>query len=209
MPLGRAMEDWKQPRENSIEALQHGMQFGDGVEFDLRVDGDGELVIFHDEFAPGESPMLDRCVENLPTDYLKSVGIPTLSELLSNREFTDSWQSGGKTVDIEFKLPHPSTKIDTMEYLDSIMGKLEMDLEPLELPDRSLVVSCFSPKIGEAAKSSGFSIPVIRLMPHIRAWGRFWRMKRVVAMPHFARTTVKGITRSLRKEGMELSLIHI
>ena len=40
------MEDWKQPRENSIEALQHGMQFGDGVEFDLRVDGDGELVIF-------------------------------------------------------------------------------------------------------------------------------------------------------------------
>ena len=85
MPLGRAMEDWKQPRENSIEALQHGMQFGDGVEFDLRVDGDGELVIFHDEFAPGESPMLDRCVENLPTDYLKSVGIPTLSELLSKK----------------------------------------------------------------------------------------------------------------------------
>ena len=95
------MRDWKQPKENSIEALQHGIQFGDGVEFDIRVDGDGELVIFHDEFAPGESPMLDRCVENLPTDYLKSVGIPTLSELLSNREFTDSWQSGGKTVDIE------------------------------------------------------------------------------------------------------------
>lgn len=203
LPLGRMMGDWKQPEENSIEALQHGILFGDGVEFDIRVDGDGELVIFHDEFAPGESPIMERCVERLPTDYLKSTGIPTLSDLLSNREFTESWQSGGKTVDIEIKLPHPSTKIGTMDYMGTIMGKLEAALESLDLPDRSVVVSCFSPKIGAAAKSSSFSIPVIRLMPHIRAWGRFWRLKRVVAVPHFARTTVKGITRSLRKEGME------
>ena len=197
------MGNWEQPKENSIDALRHGILFGDGVEFDLRFDGDGELVIFHDEFAPGEGSISERCVENLPTDYLRSKEIPTLSDLLADREFTDSWQSGGKTVDIEFKLPHPSTKIDTMEYLSSIMGKLEAHIEPLDLPDRSVVVSCFSPKIGEAAKSSNFGLPVIRLMPHIRAWGRFWRLKRVVAVPHFARTTVKGITRSLRKEGME------
>jgi len=197
------MGDWKQPEENSIEALHHGMLFGDGVEFDLRVDGDGELVIFHDEFAPGEGPIGERCVENLPTDYLKSVGIATLNELLACREFTDAWQSGGKTVDIEFKLPHPSTKIETLEYLGSIMEKLEESLEPLDLPDRSVIVSSFSPKIGEAAKASDFSIPVTRLMPHIRAWGRYWRVKRVFAMPHFASTTVKGITESLRAQGME------
>lgn len=196
------MAYWEQPEENSIEAIQHGMLFGDGVEFDLRVDGDGELVIFHDEFAPGEEPIRERCVENLPTDYLKSAGIPTLNDLLANREFTNSWQSGGKTVDIEFKLPHPSTKIGTLEYLSSIMGKLEESLETLDLPDRSVVVSCFSPKIGEASKASDFDIPVIRLMPHIRAWGRFWKLKRVVAIPHFTRTTVKGISRSLRKEKM-------
>ena len=197
------MGEWKQPKENSIEALQHGMSFGDGVEFDLRVDGDGELAIFHDEFAPGEGPLRERSVEKLPTDYLKSVGIPHLRDLLAKRDFTDSWQSGGKTVDIEFKLPHPSTKIDTMDYLGSIMGKLDESLEPLDLPDRSVVVSSFSPKIGRAAKSSGFSIPVIRLVPHIRAWGRFWRLKRVFAAPHFARTTVKGITRRLRNQEME------
>ena len=103
------MSDWERPEENSIEGLLHGMEFADGVEFDLRVDGDGELVIFHDEFVPGPGPMLDRCVENLPTDYIRSVGVSTLDELLANRDFTDSWQRGGKTVDIEFKLPHPST----------------------------------------------------------------------------------------------------
>jgi len=197
------MRHWEQPEENSIEALRHGMLFGDGVEFDLRVDGNGELAIFHDEFAPGEEPIMERCVENLPTDYLKSVGIATLNDLLACREFTDAWQSGGKTVDIEFKLPHPSTKIETLEYLGSIMEKLEESLEPLDLPDRSVIVSSFSPKIGEVAKASDFSIPVTRLMPHIRAWGRYWRVKRVFAMPHFASTTVKGITESLRAQGME------
>tara|TARA_B100000945_G_scaffold316482_1_gene317502 strand:+ start:810 stop:1922 length:1113 start_codon:yes stop_codon:yes gene_type:complete len=197
------MGDWEQPRENSIEAIKHGIQFGDGVEFDLRVDADGEFVIFHDEFAPGSEPMLERCVEELPTDYLKSVGIATLDDLISNREFTDSWQSGGKTVDFEFKLPHPSTNIETLGHLGSMMENLEESLEVLDLPERSTVVSSFSPKIGRASKSVSFGIPVTRLMPHIRAWGRFWRLKRVVAVPHFMRTTVKGMTSRLRKEGME------
>ena len=47
------MSAWERPDENSIEGLLHGMEFADGVEFDLRVDGDGEFVIFHDEFVPG------------------------------------------------------------------------------------------------------------------------------------------------------------
>ncbi len=45
--------NWRQPEENSIEALVHGIKFSDGVEFDLRMDGDGELVVFHDEFVSG------------------------------------------------------------------------------------------------------------------------------------------------------------
>ena len=51
------MSDWDRPEENSIEGLLHGMEFADGVEFDLRVDGDGEFVIFHDEFVPGPGPI--------------------------------------------------------------------------------------------------------------------------------------------------------
>ena len=157
------MRHWKQPKENSIEALRHGILFGDGVEFDLRVDGDGELVIVHDEFAPGEEPIRERCVEKLPTDYLKSAGIPTLDDLLANREFSEAWQSGGKTVDIEFKLPHPSTKIGTLEYLSSIMGKLEESLKPLDLPDRSAVVSCFSPKIAIQATPNDFTLFMVQI----------------------------------------------
>jgi len=201
--LARVMGVWERPDENSIEGLVHGMGFADGVELDLRVDADGEFVIFHDEFVPGSGPILDRCVEKLSTEHLKSAGVVTLDQLLRNRDFTDPWRKGGKTVDIEFKLPHPSTKIETVSHLGSMIKDLEFALESLELPERSTVVSSFSPKIGEAAKSVNSTMPVTRLIPHIRSWGKFWRLKRIVAMPNFARTTVKGVASSLRDEGME------
>jgi glycerophosphoryl diester phosphodiesterase len=39
---------WKKPRENSIEALLYGIEHADGVEMDLRLTADGEVVIHHD-----------------------------------------------------------------------------------------------------------------------------------------------------------------
>ena len=203
MSLAGPMSNWEAPRENSVEALLHGIQFADGVEFDLRVDADGEFVIYHDEFVPGPEPILDRCIERMSTEELRASGIGTFEELLANRSFTDSWQSGGKTVDIEIKIPHPMTKIDTDSLLSSTLESLEAQLSELDLPKRSTIVSSFSPRIGPMARGSGFGLPVSRLAPHIRAWGRYWRVKRTVAMPNFARTSVRGITKGLRDEGME------
>ena len=84
---------WEQPAENSVQALVHGINFSDGVEFDIRMDGDGELVVYHDEFVPGEGGIADRCIESLPTSELKSKGIITFDELLSNSNFTDAYCS--------------------------------------------------------------------------------------------------------------------
>ena len=197
------MADWAPPMENSVDALRHGMEFSDGVEFDLRMSQEGDLVIYHDEFIPGREPIRERCIEALSTSELRSSGLASFEDLLSDKGFTDLWQEGGKTVDIEVKLPHPMTKIGTDEYLTEIMKKIESDVSDLSLPKRSTLVTSFSPRIGFAAKSSGVSIPVTRLVPHIRAWGRYWRVKRTVAMPNFARTSFQGATNALRREGME------
>ncbi|MAH98105.1 MAG: hypothetical protein CMA12_01975 [Euryarchaeota archaeon] len=197
------MKYWKPPKENSLGALRHGMQFADGVEFDLRMDGDGELVIYHDEFVPGEEPIKDRCVEVLSTSELQSSGILAFKDLLLDKSFTEAWQFGGKTVDIEVKLPHPMTKIRTDDYLVGIMRKVESELSDLDLPSRSTMVTSFSPRIGPSAKKSEFGIPVTRLVPHIRAWGRYWRVKRAVAMPNFVRTSFQGSSNALREQGME------
>ncbi|MBF92775.1 MAG: hypothetical protein CMB78_03260 [Euryarchaeota archaeon] len=197
------MTNWEPPRENSIEALRHGIEFSDGVEFDLRMDAEGELVIYHDEFVPGREPIGERCIERLSTSELRSFGIDVFEDLLSDSVFSEAWRKGGKTVDIEIKIPHPMTKIGTDEHLGSMMSKIDSRLKDLELPGRSTLVSSFSPRIGAVSKRSGFGIPVTRLVPHIRAWGRYWNVKRAVAMPNFARTSFQGMAKTLRKEGME------
>ncbi|MBM47468.1 MAG: hypothetical protein CMB35_02485 [Euryarchaeota archaeon] len=98
-------------------------------------------------------------------------------------------------------MPHPIAKIKRDGHLRSMMGLLEQKLEPLDLPDRSALVYSFSPRIGPVAKSCGFGMPITRLVPHLRPWGH-WKVKRAVGTPHFARTSVPGLIRNLRRNGM-------
>ena len=46
--------DWDKPIENSIDGIRHGMTRFDGVEFDLRLTMDGQLVLFHDNHLSKE-----------------------------------------------------------------------------------------------------------------------------------------------------------
>ena len=43
---------WRKPKENSIAALEYGMEHADGVEMDLRLTSEGEVVIHHDPRTP-------------------------------------------------------------------------------------------------------------------------------------------------------------
>tara|TARA_B100000902_G_scaffold99150_1_gene101553 strand:+ start:16548 stop:17654 length:1107 start_codon:yes stop_codon:yes gene_type:complete len=192
---------WQQPDENSIAALEHGMLFADGVEFDVKLDSDHNLVIYHDELLPGNSPKKERCIELLGTDELKKNNIPLFEDLLSSKKFTEALQQGGKTACIEFKMPHPVAKINHSEYLTNIMTQVEEKLNDFELPKRSTIVYSFSPKIESVAKSLGFKFPVTRLMPHLRPWG-VWKVKRAIGMPNFARTSVSSIIKNSRNHGM-------
>ena len=42
------LSDWEQPAENTLDSLAHGINSSDGIELDLRMTADGELVIHHD-----------------------------------------------------------------------------------------------------------------------------------------------------------------
>ena len=196
------MTAWNQPKENSIDALLHGMQFADGVEFDLRLSSDGDFVVYHNELVPGEGPKSERSIERMGTDELRSHGIVTFDGLLSQRPFTDAWQAGGKTANIEFKVPHPAAQIDDVDgYLRAMMRLLEEKLGPFDLPDRSALVYSFSPRIGPVAKSVGFEFPVTRLSPYLRPWGSK-PIRRLVGTPNFILSTVTGLIKQHRKEGM-------
>ncbi len=193
---------WNQPAENSFNALKHGIEFSDGIEFDLRMDADGELVIFHDEFVPGSGSIKPRCIENMHTDELRKHGVLTFNELIKDREFLELWKSGSKTVDIEIKMPHPLVGKKDDHHLASIMERIRSLTGDFELPSRSTIVSSFSPRLCVVSKSIGFDIAVTQLVPRIRPWGRYWRVKRAFAIPQFVMTSVPYIARTFRSEGM-------
>lgn len=67
--------------ENTLAAFRRAVAAGvDGIETDLRLDANGELVLFHDRFAPD-----GRAVENLTREELSRAAgytVPSLAEAL-------------------------------------------------------------------------------------------------------------------------------
>ena len=193
---------WVRPTENSVEALEHGMRFVDGVELDLRLSADGELMLWHDELFSGNSPKKERSPELLQSQEIRNMGVDRFDDLLRSSEFITLWQSSSKTVNIELKVPHPVAKIsDHANHLATMISKIENSLDDLELPKRSTMIYGFSPKISQAVKISQTKLPNTQLSPHLRPWGK-GKMKRLIGSPNFISNTVSGLVRDRRRKGM-------
>lgn len=75
--------------ENSLSALVGATKAGYGIELDVRLDGDGRVVVFHDDTL-SRMCGIDKKVKDLPSSELDTIrlgdsdeGIPTLAEVLA------------------------------------------------------------------------------------------------------------------------------
>ena len=75
---------WKQPSQNSIDAIAHGMIFADGSEFDVRLTIDGELALHHNAKIEleGAKEGLNPYVEQNHSDDLRAAGFDIFSDLI-------------------------------------------------------------------------------------------------------------------------------
>mgnify|MGYP001347779015 FL=1 len=193
---------WEQPPENSLAALVHGMQISDGVELDLRLSADDELVAFHDtRTADGRFP---ECEESpsMP-EY-----VCTLDEMLAEPGFTEPWLEGGRFACIELKTPHPSSgKTGWLmsgeartDHMRKMIELVDEALEGLDIGDSSTVVYSFEPKLLKAAKRTGSKLRFARLVPYLRPWGSSF-VKRVFASPYFIGLSLPTLMRLQRNVG--------
>ena len=96
-------DEWVKPPENSIEAIRHGISHMDGVEFDLRLTMDNQLVLFHDN--------------HLSREQRKIIGGSKINlKLPDNRFEVDYHQDFGYT-------PHTNDDIVTVLLLLDDMGR--------------------------------------------------------------------------------------
>jgi len=203
LPLVRAkMMPWEQPPENSLDALLHGMQVSDGVEFDLRLSVEGELIVYHDtRTADGRYPECEEA-SSMP-DY-----VCTLDELLAESEFVEPWVNEGKFACIELKIPHPNSgkvggmfsgemKIDHMRRMIEIVDE---SIRPLELSSSGAVVYSFEPRLLKAAARTSSKLRFARLVPYLRPWGSSF-VKRVFASPYFIGLSLPRLMAMQRRAG--------
>jgi len=193
---------WEQPPENSLESLVHGMQTSDGVEFDLRLSADGELVVYHDtRTADGRYPECEEA-SSMP-DY-----VCNLDDLLAEPRFVEPWVSEGKFACIELKIPHPNSgkvggmfsgemKIDHMKRMIEIVDE---SILPLELSSSGAVVYSFEPRLLKAAARTSSKLRFARLVPYLRPWGSSF-VKRVFASPYFIGLSLPRLMAMQRRAG--------
>ncbi len=195
------MSSWKKPRENTIESLVHGIKFSDGVEFDLRLSDDEQLVLYHNSIT--EDNRFPECelAEDLP-DYIQ-----TFDELLSKKEFTREFTEEGKFACIELKAPHPNSGkaggwirgMKRLEHMQKMVDLVNESLDGIEIGSTSAVIYSFEKKILQTKRKSS-DLKISRLMPYVRQWGNEFS-QRTLAIPSYVMNSLPRLMEKNKKNG--------
>lgn len=203
--------------ENSLEGMLHALEVGcDGVEFDIRLAGDGVPVVAHDanlKRTHGE----DVDVDHLPADLLP---LPTLTQLL---EALSPYNT--RLLDIELKVPVPVATLeacfDTVDWpgprvVTSFLTQV-VDLyaeagwrSGLLLNDRNLRVSETEYAIDSTqADVIGLrrTLFLNRFVPYAAERGKdvwVWTLNRRIQMQSARRRGVAAIITDYPNKGMEM-----
>src|SRR5690349_14545549 len=100
--------DWRHAPENSIAALRAALAVPgcDGLEFDVRLSGDGVPVLLHDETLERVQGRPER-VDTLPARALAELGVPSLADALATVPH-------GAMLDVELKDRHDRTVVEVL-----------------------------------------------------------------------------------------------
>ena len=82
------MSDWLQPPENSLQSLIHGISNSDGIELDLRLTADDELIIHHDAKVSVQKAAIGNrnpYVEAWTSDELSDLGFCSFADMIANK----------------------------------------------------------------------------------------------------------------------------
>ncbi len=187
-------EGWVKPIENSIEAIRHGMIHTDGVEFDLRLTTDGELVLFHDNFLnPAQIEKLggSKWVEDYSSDELAELNIPLFQTLLEDDAYTNAWREHGKVACVELKMPHPRSSVagsvnpkKREKHARTIAGLANEMLNQMDLQQQNVVIYSFKRRFRHVCARANVNWPVAQLQPATPEVGNR-RVKRILTLPSF------------------------
>jgi len=208
------VSDWLQPPENSLQSLIHGISNSDGIELDLRLTADDELIIHHDAKVSVQKAAIGNrnpYVEAWTSDELSDLGFCSFADMIANKNILTNWRDEGKMVCLELKRPHPKSPLGggylggkrvTLQ-LSKMMTKASNLLTEFEIPKANIVFYAFHNKMHKSVKLSDCQYNWAELLPVVPRFGHR-RLKRMMAYPQYLITPFEKLINKHRNRGASM-----
>ena len=117
---------------NTLEGLKWGLTHFDGVEFDIRLSGQGSLVIHHDPITVD-----DKLISSMKNSDLKANNLFLLEELLMDKDIISSLKNG-KYLWIELKPNCEGKNNKSRSIADKLYSQLINELDNTKFPKKNI-----------------------------------------------------------------------
>lgn len=205
---------WSQSPENTLLSLRHGIVHTDGIELDVRLTKDNELVIHHDSIVSVAKDKLEgrsKWLESWTLDELKDEGFCSLDDMLNDSQITEHWIERGKMVCLEFKRPHLLSptgrgifgKSRQIDSLSTAMKMAESKLDQSNIPNQNSVFYSFYKGMKKIIDNTSIKRNWAELMPSIPTIGNR-TMKRIYAFPQYVITPFSRLVKKHRDSGSSM-----
>ena len=195
--------EWVQPPENTHASLAKAMQLMDGVELDLRLTADDQLVVHHDHKVSIPDSMLEgrpKIVEEWDLADLEEIGFCSFEKLMSDKDWLVPWQEHSKVACLEIKRSLPSVETDITKRMARIMQLATEMVDEAGIHEQAAVFYAFHKPMEKVAKMSGSSRPWSRLLPVVPRTGSH-TSKRLRALPQFVSHSFSRLMRKQKDSG--------
>ena len=158
----------QQPAENTHASLVQAMQNMDGVEFDLRLTADDQIVVHHDHIVSIPEDLFEgrsRIVEEWTLDELEKVGFCSFEKLMADKNWLIPWQEHSKVACLEIKRCLPEIDKDPTNRMARIMELASEMVDEAGIHEEAAVFYAFHKPMNKVAKLSGSNRPWSRLLP--------------------------------------------
>jgi len=203
-----------QEPENTLKSLQHAISLFDGIEFDIRMTSDNQLVIHHDRGVSIPKSRLQgksKWVESWKLSDLESEGFLSFRAMLEDPIINTNWVEKGKMGCIEIKRPHPTAPMGGgffsrkkhNKHIANIIKMADEILDEFQVPHENMVYYAFHKGMRESSNMAKSKRPWAALIPYISPYGNR-TTQRIQSFPRYLSTSFSSLVKQHNHMGSSM-----
>ena len=192
-----------QQPENTLNSLRHGINFFDGIEFDIRMTADNQLVVHHDrEVSIAQSHLQGKSkwVEGWKLADLEAEGFISFRGMLEDSVIRENWVEKGKMGCIEIKRPHPNAPMGGGlfsrkkhdQHVANIIMMADKILDEFNVPHQNMIYYAFHKGMKKSSQLAKTQRPWAALIPYIPPYGNK-TTQRIQTLPTYLSTPFSSL----------------